>query len=145
MLDLAQHYDKGYVFLKDIAKRQEISQRYLEKIISLLKTAGLVKSSRGAYGGYVLSRKPTDITLGEIMQTLEGDLSIVECVDSPGCCSRVETCMTRDIWKDIKEKPGPSHMKQGKEACTKDSYNCHSFCCPVDSCSPFLPQDQQKD
>jgi len=104
MLDLAQRYNQGYVFLKDIAKRQEISQRYLEKIISLLKTAGLVKSSRGAYGGYILAKTPSSVTLKEIIQILEGNLSISECIDSPGCCNRVESCMTRDIWKGIKEK-----------------------------------------
>lgn len=104
MLELALQYGKGSVLLKDIAKRQEISEGYLEHLLPLLKAAGLINSSRGAHGGYTLAKAPSQITLKEIVQALEGSLSPVECVDAPTVCQRVRSCVTRDIWKKLGEK-----------------------------------------
>lgn len=104
MLELALQYGKGPVLLKDIAKRQEISEGYLEHFLPLLKAAGLINSSRGAHGGYTLAKTPSKITLKEIVQTLEGSLSPAECVDTPAVCQRVRSCVTRDIWKKLGEK-----------------------------------------
>jgi len=104
MLDLARNSDGGYILLKDIAKRQNISLKYLEQVVQLLKSADLVKSARGAHGGYKLAKGPSEITLEQILQALEGDLSIVKCIDSPKVCNRVDFCVTRNIWKKIKEK-----------------------------------------
>ena len=103
MLDLASHYGKGNVYLKDIASRQEISQKYLGQLIPLLRNAGLINSTRGAHGGYTLARPPAKINMKDIISVVEGDICIVECVDSFSSCQRVDTCVTRDIWHELKE------------------------------------------
>jgi len=90
--------------LKDIAKNQEISEGYLEHIVPTLKAAGLVSSIRGAHGGYALTRAPSKITLKDVIQSLEGSLSPVECVESPAVCQRTKSCVTKDIWKELGEK-----------------------------------------
>ena len=102
MVDLAFHYGQGYLLLKDIAKRQGISEKYLEHIITTLKVAGLVKSFRGAHGGYTLAKPPTQIKLAQIIKTLEGSTALVECVDDPECCPQAGLCVTRDVWTEIK-------------------------------------------
>ena len=104
MLELALNYGNGPVLLKDIARRQEISEGYLEHLLPPLKAAGLVNSTRGAHGGYMLAKAPSEITLREVVQVLEGSLSPVECVDTPSVCQRVRSCVTRDIWKELGEK-----------------------------------------
>ncbi|MFH1904250.1 MAG: Rrf2 family transcriptional regulator [bacterium] len=104
MLELALHYEKGTVLLKDIAKNQEISEGYLEHIVPTLKVAGLISSSRGAHGGYALTRDPSKITLKDVVQSLEGSLSPVECVDTPSVCQKTKSCVTRDVWKELGEK-----------------------------------------
>lgn len=104
MLDLAVHSIRGPVLLKHIAKRQEISEGYLEHLVPLLKSAGLVNSTRGAHGGYTLAREPSEITLREIVEPLEGSLSPAECVDAPRVCKRVKSCVTRKLWKQLGEK-----------------------------------------
>ena len=104
MVELALNYGKGSVLLKDIAKRQEISQGYLEHIIPPLKAAGLIKSNRGAHGGYALTKVPSKITLKDVVFTLEGSLTPVECVDNTQVCNRVPYCVTRDAWKELGSK-----------------------------------------
>jgi Rrf2 family protein len=104
LLELALSYGKGPVLLKDISKSQEISLKYLGQLIIPLKIAGLIKSSRGAHGGYFLSRPPKDIKLSEIIAAVEGSLSLVECVDNPGVCNRSGSCITKDIWTEIGNK-----------------------------------------
>lgn len=98
MFDLAVHYGKGPIFLKDIAERQGISEKYLWQLVNPLKTAGLVNSLRGARGGYILGREPGQISLREILQVLEGSLCLVDCVDNPSLCERAEGCISRDVW-----------------------------------------------
>jgi len=104
MFDVALHGQDGPVLLKDVARRQEISQKYLAHLVAPLKGAGLLHSSRGAHGGYVLSRPPQDITLAEVIRAVEGNLDFVECVGAPGICDRVDSCVTRDIWKRMSDK-----------------------------------------
>lgn len=101
LLDITLHCDKGPVHLKDLAKRQELSLKYLEQIILILKASGFIRSIRGASGGYTLAKNPSDIKILDIIQALEGPLSIVECIDIPELCSRTEECATREIWKDV--------------------------------------------
>jgi Rrf2 family cysteine metabolism transcriptional repressor len=101
MVDLAQHYADGPVPLAEIAKRQNLSAKYLEQLIILLKGAGLIRSVRGRRGGYMLTRKPEEISVGDIVETLEGKLSVVDCVLEPELCYRAAECPTRDIWVDI--------------------------------------------
>lgn len=98
MLDLALHYGEGPILLRDIAERQEISEKYLWQLINPLKTTGLVNSLRGAHGGYVLGKPPEAISIKAILQILEGPLCLVDCVDNPALCERSLSCICRDIW-----------------------------------------------
>lgn len=98
MLDLALHYGEGPILLRDIAERQEISEKYLWQLINPLKTTGLVNSLRGAHGGYVLGKPPEAISIKAILQILEGPLCLVDCVDNPALCERSLSCISRDIW-----------------------------------------------
>jgi Rrf2 family protein len=101
MVELALNYGKGPVYLKDIAKGQNISEKYLSLIIIPLRGIGLVNSSRGAYGGYSLAKEPSQITMKEIVDVLEGDCSLVDCVKDPSTCPRVPICASHDIWAII--------------------------------------------
>jgi len=103
MLDLALNYGKGPVSLKNIARRQEISERYLEHIMIALLSAGLVQSTRGSRGGFNLAKLPKEIKLSQIIQVLEGSISPVACVDDPKLCNRVDMCVTYEIWKKLKK------------------------------------------
>ena len=103
MLDLALHYGKGPVSLKNIARRQEISERYLEHIMIVLQFAGLVQSTRGSRGGFSLSKLPKEIKLSQIIQAVEGSISPVACVDDSKLCNRVDECVTYEIWKKLKK------------------------------------------
>ncbi|UCF02696.1 MAG: Rrf2 family transcriptional regulator [Deltaproteobacteria bacterium] len=98
MVDLAQHYANGPIPLAEIAKRQDLSAKYLEQLIILLKGAGLIRSARGRRGGYMLARSPEDINVGEIIETLIGRLALVNCVTEPELCERSPECPTRGIW-----------------------------------------------
>jgi Rrf2 family protein len=102
LLDVALHQDKSQVQLKDIAERQQISLSYLEHLIAPLVAAGLLKSARGARGGVSLARPARDIRLLDVVQALEGSLAPVRCVDEPEKCSRAESCVTRDVWAEVK-------------------------------------------
>jgi Rrf2 family cysteine metabolism transcriptional repressor len=103
LLDLAVHQGEGMVLLKDIARRQEVSLPYLEHLITPLIAAGLVKSTRGARGGVLLVRPPAQVTLTEVVLLLEGSLAPVDCVNDPKVCNRSASCVTRDIWIQIKD------------------------------------------
>lgn len=103
MIELAGNYSEGPVALKDIAERQDLSKGYLEHIIPLLWSAGLIKSVRGPGGGYILSREPESITLLEILTALEGSLDPVDCISDPSVCTRTGICASRDVWIDLKE------------------------------------------
>ena len=101
MLELALNYDKGPILLKDIARNQEISEGYLEHILPSLKIAGLVNSSRGSKGGYTLAKPLSEISLGQIVRAVEGDLAIVNCISEPNSCNRLKHCVTREVWQDL--------------------------------------------
>jgi Rrf2 family protein len=103
MLDMAQHYNKGPIQLGDIAKRQNLSVKYLEQIIIPLKKAGFIESVRGPKGGHVLAKHPMEITLGEIVALLEEGITLVECVENAAICERADTCPTRLVWKEVSE------------------------------------------
>lgn len=104
MLDIALHYGEGAIFLKDIAKRQGISEKYLGQLIPPLKTANLINSNRGAHGGYLLAREPSDITLKEVVKAVEGNHVLAECIIRPDICPRSDLCITRDVWEDMSAK-----------------------------------------
>ena len=102
MLDLATNDNGEPIRLKDVARRQEISEKYLEQIISVLNKAGYVKSVRGPQGGYLLQRRPEEYTVGMILRLTEGCLSPVDCVAPDGAgCEKGDACVTRILWKKI--------------------------------------------
>ena len=102
MINLANHYVAGEdaIILKNISDEEDISIRYLEQIIIPLKIAKLVKSIRGAGGGYTLARQPAKIKLCDILEVLEGACCLVECVEDPDFCRRTASCAAHEIWKE---------------------------------------------
>ena len=103
MLDMAQHYREGPIQLGDIAKRQDVSVKYLEQIIIPLKKAHYIESVRGRKGGHVLTKPPEEITVGEIVALLEERTSLVECAEDATVCERADLCPTRLLWKEASE------------------------------------------
>ena len=102
MLDIALNDSGEPVRIKDVAKRQEISDKYLEQIISILNKAGFVKSVRGPQGGYLLVRKPEEYTIGMILRLTEGSLAPVSCLEyEVNDCPRQDQCVTLEVWKKI--------------------------------------------
>ena len=103
MLDLASNNTGEPIRLKDVARRQGISDKYLEQIISVLNKAGFVRSVRGPMGGYSLANDPADYTVGMILRLTEGSLDPVECSSDPSLCDREEDCATRIVWQKLSE------------------------------------------
>ena len=102
LLDLAQHQNDGYIALKDIAKRQEISKKYLEQIIPILNKSDILNANRGYQGGYRLAKDPSKYTVGNILRLTEGSLSPVACLDhNPIECERSVDCITLPVWKGL--------------------------------------------
>ena len=104
MIDIALHKDSSATQLKDISKRQAISAKYLDHILSSLRKAGLIRSTRSRQAGYTLSKPAGQITLQDIVLILEGSLAPVDCVDNPKACPQLQTCCSRDVWGKLKEK-----------------------------------------
>ncbi len=103
LLDLALHDTSEPVPLKDIAQRQQIPLQYLEHLITPLITAGIVRSIRGAKGGIMLAKLPEEIRLNEVILALEGPIGPTECLNNPGVCGRSASCVTRDVWDELKK------------------------------------------
>ena len=103
LLDLAINYQKGPILLKDIARCEKISKKYLEQIVITLRNSGLIKATRGSKGGYYLTRSPKKIKLSEIYKILEGSFSPVDCLDAPQICSLKNICQTRKLWFDLSQ------------------------------------------
>lgn len=101
MVDLAMHYGESPVSVKTISKRQGISEYYLEQLLSPLRKANLIKSIRGAQGGYVLNKSPREITVADVMYILEGPIEIADCIESTDC-DNIDSCATRLLWGRIK-------------------------------------------
>lgn len=102
MLDLALNNTGECIKVKDIAARQDISEKYLEQIIAVLNKAGYVTSVRGAQGGYKISRPPEEYTVGMILRLTEGSMAPVSCLDEGNEeCERCDTCETLEVWKDL--------------------------------------------
>jgi Rrf2 family protein len=101
MIALALNSGGAPRFLKDIARSEDISEKYLSQIIIPLKSHGLVTTFRGAHGGYLLGRPAAEITLRDIIEPLEGDLGLVDCVANAGVCDRSSECVTRGVWTEM--------------------------------------------
>ena len=103
MLDLALAEPGEPIPLRNVAERQDISDKYLEQIVTPLSRAGLVRSIRGAGGGYMLTRAPSQYTVGEILRPLGGSLAPVSCEDGSEGCARSGQCVTMEVWRDIQK------------------------------------------
>ena len=99
MIDLALHSGSGPVLMKNISERQHIAFKYLGQLFLLLKNSGLIRGQRGSHGGYTLLRRPDNITLLQIFESLEGPLSLTDCVTDSTMCPNTENCVTREVWK----------------------------------------------
>lgn len=103
MLDLAINQTGEYISIKSIAARQEISEKYLEQIITQLNRAGYVRSIRGAQGGYTLAKDPSEYTVGMILRLMEGSLAPVSCAEDENACDRAARCVTLEVWQKVQE------------------------------------------
>lgn len=103
MLELAGEPEGTPLSIKEIARRQSISDKYLEQIVSVLNTAGLVRSVRGPQGGYILRKTPQEITVGMILRLTEGSLAPVGCVEADTPCEREEACATVGLWRRLNQ------------------------------------------
>lgn len=102
LIDLAEHKESGYISLKDVAKRQQISKKYLEQIIPIFNHTGMLLTNRGAQGGYKLARTPDKYTIAEILRLTEGSIAPVACLDQePNECERSAECVTLPIWQGL--------------------------------------------
>jgi Rrf2 family protein len=105
MFELARNFEKGPLSIKEIARRQGVSVSYLEQLLNKLRKSKLIKSRKGPGGGYVINKKPEDISVGMILISLEGPVAIAHCLDpSAKGCKRVEGCVARLLWKSLGEK-----------------------------------------
>lgn len=102
LLDLAIHSNGEPVLLKYIAKRQQISLAYLEQLVAPLKAGGLIRSLRGTKGGILLAKPVAEIRMSEVINTLEGPTTLVDCIDEVNLCHRSGFCVTRDFWEELK-------------------------------------------
>jgi len=103
ILELALEYGKDPLQIKVISEREDISSKYLEQLIAMLKAAGLVRSMRGPRGGYVLAKPPAEIKLKDVFLTLEGPMVPAECLEHPEYCPHCTDCATREIWQELQD------------------------------------------
>lgn len=101
ILELARRYGEPAVLMSELAEREELSRKYLHALLTSLRSAGLVRSVRGAGGGFVLTRHPAEIRLKEIVRALEGPLTLVACVENPSRCKRSAGCTARRVWQQL--------------------------------------------
>jgi len=105
MFELAKNYKKGPLTIREIAVRQDVSISYLEQLLNKLRKSKLIKSQKGPGGGYAINRKPDEISVGMILNSLEGPVAIAQCLDpSAKGCKRVEGCVARLLWKSLGER-----------------------------------------
>lgn len=100
-IELAQHHKQGPLQLRIIAERQSISVKYLEQLVAVLRSGGIVRSLRGAKGGYLLAKAPDQIRLSDVFHCLEGPVATTECVEDPEFCDRSLDCVARKLWKRV--------------------------------------------
>lgn len=102
MIDLAQHYSEGFISLKDISERQNISKKYLEQIIPFLNRSNLLLANKGHMGGYQLAKEPSQITIRQILESAEGSLVPVSCMENtPNLCERMDQCITLPLYEGL--------------------------------------------
>lgn len=104
LMELGEHGPRGNMTLKDVARRQSISEKYLWQIVNPLKAAGIIRATLGSHGGYALAKPPATITLLDILSVLEGNCALVPCVATPAVCPRSKTCASREVWREVDGK-----------------------------------------
>ena len=105
MFELAKNYDQGPLTIKEIAARQGVSVSYLEQLLNRLRKSKLITSRKGPGGGYLINKKPHEISVGMILHSLEGPVAITQCLDpSAKGCKRIDGCVARMLWKSLGEK-----------------------------------------
>ena len=103
ILELAMNYGKGPLQIRVIAQNQDISVKYLEQLMTILRSAGFVRSIRGSKGGYLLARQPSQIKLSDVFDALEGNVTTVECVEDKNYCDRTADCIARQVWMQVQQ------------------------------------------
>lgn len=105
MIDLAINYGNGPLSLKSIAEKHQLSDHYLEQLVSPIRNAGLVRSVRGAYGGYILTKSPEEINAADIIRILEGPIGPVECIaeTNPVKCDKYDNCVKKNLWIKMRD------------------------------------------
>ena len=116
MLNLAAHYGKGPVLLKGCLSKgeEDISEKYLWHLINPLKSVGLIHAKRGNIGGYELAKEPSEITVKDIIEVVEGPIYLVDCIENPATCKRSDFCIARDLWGDASKALAGSLEKTGQ-------------------------------
>jgi len=104
LIDLITHYEGKPILIKDIAKRENISERYLENIFTQLRAGGILISMKGKNGGFLLAKDPKEITIYDIVKVIDGDIVLVECIMNVLFCDKAPNCVTRELWKSLSEK-----------------------------------------
>ena len=100
-VELALHYNQGPLQLRIVAERQGISVKYLEQLVAVLRSGGIVRSMRGARGGYLLAKAPDQVRVSDVFHCMEGEVATAECAASKDQCSRADDCVTRQLWVDV--------------------------------------------
>ncbi len=103
ILELAENYGNGPLQLRIIARDQELSVKYLEQLMAMLKSAGIVRSVRGSKGGYILAKSPSQVRVSDCFQCLEGPVITTECVEDESYCERTVDCVARQVWIEVQE------------------------------------------
>jgi len=103
IIELAMNYGKGPLQIRVIAQRQDISVKYLEQLMTILRSAGFIRSIRGSKGGYLLASQPSQIKLCDVFDALEGNVTTVECVEDKNYCDRTADCVARQVWAQVQK------------------------------------------
>ncbi len=103
IIEVAINHGKGPLQIRVIAQRQDISVKYLEQLMTILRSAGFVRSIRGSKGGYILARQPSLIKLSDVFDSLEGNLTTVECVEDKNYCDKTADCIARQVWSQVQQ------------------------------------------
>lgn len=127
MIELARRNGDAPVMLGIIAKNQELSEKYLEQLFTMLRNAGLVKSERGSKGGYRLAKKAEEISAYDIFIALNGPLELVECAANKECCERFSNCDTAGLWKEISDSLKKTLMSKNLEELSKSNSGNNSM------------------
>jgi Rrf2 family cysteine metabolism transcriptional repressor len=103
IIELAVNHGKGPLQIRVIAKRQDISVKYLEQLMTILRSAGFIRSIRGSKGGYILARQPSQIKMSDVFDSLEGNVTTVDCVEDKNYCDRTADCIARQVWAQVQQ------------------------------------------